>query len=199
MAAAVLDVEVGARSPTDQRLAAWRADAIGYKIRHVPATLPDLLRTDAVIEYEYRESSAATPEQRRETRHEHLIYERRPETDTEVCCTRQLLESFARGVGLWSGLGAAERREQLAVMADLAEELYPTFRWFLYNGLKRYSVPLTVFGPKRGVIYTGNTYLVFNGAEHIRLLTAQFDDLIRAAEVQPTETPALLRELRDSI
>jgi transcriptional regulator with XRE-family HTH domain len=199
MAASILEVEAGARSPSDQRLADWRSEAIGYKIRLVPANLPDLLRTDAVIEYEYRESAAATPEQRRLSRREHLLYERRPETDTEVCTSRQLLETFARGVGLWSGLSAEDRREQLALMADLTEELYPTFRWFLYDGLKRYSVPLTLFGPKRAVIYTGSAYLVFNGAEHIRLLTAHFDDLIRAAVVQPTELVALLRELRDEI
>ena len=199
MAAAVLEVEAGARSPSDRRLEAWRAGAIGYKIRHVPATLPDLLRTDAVIEYEYRESAAATPEQRRETRRKHLLYERRPETDTEVCTARQLLESFARGTGLWAGLPARARREQLEVMADLTGELYPTFRWFLYDGLQRFSVPLTLFGPKRAVIYTGTMYLVLNGAEHVRLLTSHFDDLIRAAVVQPTEIVALLRDLRDSV
>lgn len=199
LAAAVLDVETGARSPSDQRLATWRAEALGYKIRHVPATIPDLLRTDAVIEYEYRESPLATPEQRRESRSENLRYERRPETDTEVCTTRQLLETFALGVGPWSGLSPRERADQLELMARIAEELYPTFRWFLYDGLKRYSVPLTVFGPKRAVIYTGSQYLVFNGAEHIRVLSAHFDDLIRAAVVQPTEIVAVLRELRASI
>lgn len=199
LATAVLDVETGARSPSDQRLETWRAEASGYKIRHVPATLPDTLRTDAVIEYEYRESALATPEQRRESRQHRLDYERRPETDTEVCSARQTLETFARGVGLWSGLPAADRREQLDVMAELTGELYPTFRWFLYDGLKRFSVPLTLFGPKRAVLYTGSAYLVFNGAEHIRMLTGHFDELIRAAVVQPTEMVSLLRELRDSI
>ena len=195
----VLDVETGARSPSDRRLELWRTEALGYKIRHVPATIPDLLRTDAVIEYEYRESALATPEQRRESRRQRLLYERRPETDTEVCTSRQILETFATGAGMWAGLPAADRREQLTVMADLAEELYPTFRWFLYDGLKRFSVPLTVFGPKRAVIYTGSAYLVFNGAEHIRLLTGHFDELIRTAVVQPTEIVALLRSLRDAI
>ena len=39
-------------SPTDERLLGWLSDAADYKIRYVPATLPDLLKTDAVIRYE---------------------------------------------------------------------------------------------------------------------------------------------------
>ena len=31
----------------------------------------------------------------------------------------------------------------------------PTFRWFLYDGLKRYSVPLTIFGPLRAPVFIG--------------------------------------------
>jgi transcriptional regulator with XRE-family HTH domain len=199
LAAAVLEVEPGAGSPSDERLKMWRKEASGYKIRNVPTTIPDLLKTDAFIEYEYRESASATPAQRRESRAESLRYERRPETDTEVCSPRQLLEDLAAGHGLWSGLPRRERRDQLGHMAALTAELYPTFRWFLYDGLNRFSVPLTVFGPKRAVIYTGQMYLVFNGAEHIRVLTQHFDDLIRHAVVQPTEVIELLRTLRDAV
>lgn len=199
MAAAVLEVEPGAGSPSDERLAAWRAEALGYKIRHVPTTIPDLLRTDAVIDYEYKGSARATPEQRKESREERLSYERRPETDTEVCSPRQTLESFAAGSGIWSGLSRQARHYQLAHMASLAEELYPTFRWFLYDGLKHFSVPLTVIGRTRAVIYAGGMYLVFNGAEHIRVFTRHFDELIRAAAVQPTETIGFLAGLRDSV
>jgi hypothetical protein len=60
-------------------------------------------------------------------------------------------------------------------------------RWFLFDGLQRYSVPLTIFGPKRAAIYVGNMYVVFNSTEHIRALTRHFDDLIRAAMVQPPD------------
>lgn len=199
LAAAILEVEPGAGSPSDERLANWRSEALGYKIRHIPTTVPDLLRTDAVIDYEYADSARATPEQRRESREAGLSYERRPETDTEVCSPRQTLESFAEGSSLWSGLSRRDRHYQLAHMAELTEELYPTFRWFLYDGLKHYSVPLTVFGRGRAVIYAGGMYLVFNGAEHIRLLTRHFDDLIRAAVLQPTDTIRYLAELRDSV
>ena len=39
-------------SPTDERLLGWLDEAAGSKIRYVPATLPDLLKTDAVIRFE---------------------------------------------------------------------------------------------------------------------------------------------------
>jgi hypothetical protein len=80
-------------------------------------------------------------------------------------------------------------------MIRLVDELYPTFRWFLYDGVRRYSVPLTVFGPKRAAIYVGHMYLVFTGTEYIRMLTQHFDGLIRAAIVQPPDVAGLLRRL----
>ena len=32
-------------------------------------------------------------------------------------------------------------------MIQLVDELYPTFRWFLFDGSRRYAAPVTVFGP----------------------------------------------------
>ena len=51
------------------------------------------------------------------------------------------------------------RKEQLEHMAALVEELYPTYRWFLFDGRERGSVPLTVFGPRRAALYVGDIYL----------------------------------------
>ncbi len=113
----------------------------------------------------------------------------------EVCSSIQALEDFARGHGIWSGLPVESRAAQLNAMTVLLDELYPTFRWFLFDGLRRYSVPLTIFGPKRAAVYVGNMYLVFNSTEHIQTLTRHFDDLIRAAVVQPPDVIALLRGL----
>ncbi len=199
VAAAVLEVESGAGSMSDERLARWRAEAAGYKIRYVPSSLPDMLKTDKVIDHEFRANAMATPQQRRHSREEGLHYERRPETDTEVCCPKQVLETFAKGTHIWTGMGKRARTEALAFMADLCEELYPTFRWFLYDGLRRFNVPMTIFGPKRAVLYTGQTYLVFNGAEHIRLLAQHFDNLIREAVVHPPEIATFIRKLRDDV
>src|SRR5262245_47941235 len=50
-----LEIAEGGDAPSDERLALWHAEAAGYKIRYVPASLPDLLKSEAVIHYEYRE------------------------------------------------------------------------------------------------------------------------------------------------
>jgi len=195
----MLEIERDARSPTDQRLARWHEEAAGYKIRYVPATLPDVLKIEQVIEYEYRDSAAFTPEQSLEVTNAKLVYLRRPETDMEVCNSRQAIEAFARGEGLWRGLGVGARKAQLKRMIELTAELYPTFRWFLYDAKQRFSVPLIIFGPKRAAIYVGQMYLVFNGVEHIRLLTNHFDDLIRAAVIQPTGQGEFLKKLLEGL
>ena len=190
-----LTVEPGGHSPADERLTRWHAEAAGYKVRYVPATLPDLLKTEELIRYEYRDHVGPIPESRIEAAHARLANQRRPETDMEVCSSVQSVESFARGEGIWRDLGAPARRQQMEWMIELLDELYPTFRWFLYDGVRRFSVPLTVFGPKRAAIYVGHMYLVFNSTEHIRMLTEHFDNLIRAAIVQPPKVSALLRRL----
>ncbi|MFQ5774980.1 MAG: helix-turn-helix domain-containing protein [Kiloniellaceae bacterium] len=191
----VLEIESGASSPADVRLARWHAEAVGYKIRYVPTTLPDLLKTEEVIRYEYQEYGATVPQARIERAEQRLAYSRLPETDMEVCSSLQSMEVFVRGQGVWSGLPAGSRIAQLNSMIALLDELYPTFRWFLYDGLQRFSVPLTIFGPKRAAAYFGNMYFVFNSTEHIRVLTKHFDDLIRAAVVQPPDAIDFLRGL----
>ncbi|MHA1154154.1 MAG: helix-turn-helix domain-containing protein [Alphaproteobacteria bacterium] len=197
--APALEIESGAASPADVRLARWHEEAVGYKIRYVPATLPDLLKTEELIRYEYQEHGDRVPEARIEQAEERLAYSRLPETDMEVCSSIQSIEDFARGHGIWRGLSAESRAAQLNAMIVLLDELYPTFRWFLFDGLQRYSVPLTLFGPKRAAVYVGNMYLVFNSTEHIQVLTKHFDGLIRAAVVQPPDVievlEGLLREL----
>jgi len=193
--APALEVEAGSASPGDARLLRWQAEALGYKIRYVPTTLPDLLRTEEVIRYEYGEYGTHVPKGRIEQTEAQLAYSRRPETDMESCSSFQSLEVFARGEGVWRNLSAKTRRAQIDWMIVLLDELYPTFRWFLYDGLKRYSAPLTIFGPKRVAIYLGNMYFVFNSTEHIRVLTRHFDELIRVAVVQPSDVIDFLKKL----
>src|SRR5687767_14997730 len=167
-----------------------------YKIRYVPAQVPDLLRTPAVIEYEYTGRSAPSPSAQLRNAEFRLDYSRRPETDMEVCMPRQRLELLAEGGGQWRRLARQARQDQLAQMADLLEELYPTFRLFLYDQLRSYSIPYTVFGPQRAAIFVGEMYLVLNATEHIRALTRHFDNLIRRAVVTAHESAAFVRGLR---
>ena len=194
-----LEIEVGGDAPQDERLVRWHAEAAGYKIRYVPTSLPDLLKSEPMIRYEYGEQGTHVREARLEEAGARLAYLRRPETDMEVCSPVQSVEDFARGHSQWLDFPKAERRRALSVMIERLEELYPTLRWFLFDRRSRYSVPLTIFGPKRAAIYIGNMYFVLNSTEHIRVLTRHFDDLIRVAVLQPRDTIDYLRKLATNI
>ncbi len=188
-------------SPTDERLLGWLTEAAGQKIRYVPATLPDLLKSDEVIRFE---RSRATPDATQTTMatettiattEARLAWARNPDTNMECCSSTQAIVSFARGEGVWSRLNASARRQQLDRMIQLVDELYPTFRWFLFDGSQRFAAPVTVFGAQRAALYLGRLYLVLTSAEHVRILSRHFDGLIRDAEHQPSAMPAFLGRL----
>jgi len=44
-------------SPDDGRLISWLAEAKGTKVRYIPTTLPDLLKTEELIRYELGDSA----------------------------------------------------------------------------------------------------------------------------------------------
>lgn len=192
-------IERGSATMTAERLRDWHTEAIGYKIRYVPSTLPDLLKTKRVIDYELKSFAGTSPAEGLQAAEDRLAYQRRPETDMEACTSLQMVEGFARGEGIWRGLGVADRLDQLAAMAELAAELYPTFRWFLFDGLQRFSVPVTIFGPQRAAIYVGQMFFVFHSTEHIRALTEHFDSLIRSAVMQPPDVPGYLTQLARNV
>lgn len=192
-----MEIASGAASPVDERLAQWHREARGYKIRYVPTTLPDLLKTGAVLAYEHPPLTDPLHPVSAESAADKLHYSRDPDTEMEVCCPVQALEDLAAGAGIWRHLGVEARRRQIEHMARLAGELFPTFRWYLYDGLHRFSVPVTVFGHQRAVIYVGEQYFVFNTAQHIRTLSNHFDDLVKSATVQPGELVQYLESLLD--
>ena len=183
----------------DVLLEQWHAEAAGYKVRYVPTTLPDLLKTERIIRYEYRRFAAVDAAESKKHALAKLDLQRRSGSEMEACNSVQAIEGFARGEGLWRDLSPAVRKEQIDHLIRLVDELYPSFRWFFYDSRHRYSVPFTVFGPKRAVIYVGQMYWVFNSVEHIRVLTGHFEDLIRAAVVQPHETVSFLRRVSEKV
>ena len=181
------------RAPEDENLRRWYAEAAGYKIRYVPTNLPDPLKIPETVEHEYREAQGLSPDQAMRRSLDRLDYARQPETDIEICTSIQMLRGFALGQGIWEDLDVEIRIRQLTHIADLIDELYPSLRWYLYDGRPEYAVPVTIFGPKRAALYAGNMYLVFTTTEHIRVLTRRFDDLIRRAVIQAHEVPAFVR------
>ena len=194
-----VEVKLSAGTPADESLAAWHAEAVGYKIRHVPATLPDLMKTEEVLDHEYRDFAARSADRAIADSHGRLAYVRLPETDIEICQSSQSLESFTRAEGIWRTLALSARRNQLDHMIALNDELYPTLRMFFFDGLTHFSVPYTVFGPQRAVVYIGQIFFAFNTTEHIRVLSRHFDALVRAATVPAHAAGDFLRDLRQEL
>lgn len=192
----VVSIETAAGGIGESRLAEWHREAIGYKIRYVPATLPDLLRTEAVLRYEFRAEQPDLIDAKTGQARQQLDYTRKPETDMEIVMPYQRLYNLAMGAGIWSNLPRGVRAAQIEHMARLLDELYPTLRLFLYDGVKAFSAPFTVFGPKRAAVYLGDMYLVINSVEQIRELAARFDHLIRIATVSADRVPAFISQLK---
>ncbi|NCC21265.1 MAG: XRE family transcriptional regulator [Alphaproteobacteria bacterium] len=175
------------RSPVDENLATWYEDAAGMKIRHVPSTLPDSLKSEELLRFEYRDYIVKTTEQAIADSRDKLAYTRLPQTDMEICMPVQALEVFAAGEGVWKGFPKAAREKQLSHMARLMRELYPGLRVYGFDHATHFSAPYTVFGSLRAAIYLGQSYVVLNTTMHVRQLTQHFDDLIRHAKVHAHE------------
>ncbi len=193
-----LEFEDFSGTSVNEKIISWHREADEQKVRHVPATLPDLLKTKEVVEYEYRRYGAGPSEQSIHDTHVLLLQQRREESEMEVCQAIQDLRGFARGEGIWSNLPHAVRVAQLEHIIELLEELYPRFRWFLFDGREVHSAAFTIFGTFRAVVFVGQAYLVLNSREHIRLFSRRFDELIRSATVQPIEVAEYIRKLPSS-
>lgn len=187
------------RALVDEQIFAWHREAAGYKIRHVPATLPDMLKTRAVIEWEYASTLTRTPEQALGASEDRLAWMRRSPSDYEIAVPLHELTAFARGEGYYAGLPPGVRRDQLDHLAALHAQLYPTLRVYLFDARRVYSAPLTVFGPLLAVLYVGRHYLAFRESSRIATFTEHFDWLVRTAEIGARELPGLLDRLAAEI
>lgn len=183
-------------SAIDESVIGWYQAAAGTKVRYVPSSLPDLLKSPAVIRHEVARYATTRPEQKMETAAARLEMARAPGSDLECCNSVQAVEGFARGEDIWATLDPRRRLEQLDRMIELCEELYPRLRWHLYDGRQRYAGPVTVFGLDRALLYLGQLYFLLSSRDHVLALVDQFDDLVRVAVVQPGDVARMLKRLR---
>ena len=189
-------IEEGVRGADDSRLEIWRKEAAGTKIRYVPTRLPDLFVLPDVTAYEHARRTGPSQETKVEHSEHALDYSRRPETDMEICMSRQRLLAFAAGEGMWSDLGRDIRRAQIGHMARLVDELYPTVRLYLFDAKEVFSAPYTVFGQQRAAVYMGDIYLVLTARPTVERLSQHFDQLIRRASVASHEAAEFVSGLR---
>lgn len=198
LAAAMLMTEAP-RALVDEQIFAWHREAAGYKIRHVPATLPDMLKTHAVLRWEYEPHLGRTVDQAIGASEDRLAWMRSSGSDYEIAMPIHEIRSFARAEGYYAGLDAGTRREQLDWLLTVYDQLYPRLRLFLFDARRVFSAPLTVFGPLLAVLYLGRNYLAFRDTDRIRAFTQHFDWLVREAEIATRDVPELLNTLREEI
>jgi len=184
-----------ARSPIDELILSWLEESQGLKIRYVPFSLPDQMRIEEVSEWEYEHFPQRSPRQANDATMQQIQYIQQNDTDFEVCSPLHSIECLALGQGHWRGLERSTRVDQIETMIQLAGDLYPSYRWYLYDNRAAHSAPMTIFGAKRATVYIGGMYFVYNTTDHIRALTRHFDDLIRAASVQAHEIGDYLEKL----
>ncbi len=197
--AASLSMTEAPRALIDERIFAWHQEAAGYKIRHVPATLPDMLKIRPVVEWEYTPQLGRTAEQAIGAFEDRLSWMRGSGSDYEIALPMHELAAFATASGYYEGLPADLRLQQLRHLIRLCEQLYPSLRLCLFDARKLFSAPLTVFGPQLAVIYLGRHYLAFRDSARVETIAQHFDLLVREAEIGAREMPAHLTALCDRV
>jgi transcriptional regulator with XRE-family HTH domain len=197
--AASLSLTEAPRALIDERIFAWHQEAAGYKIRHVPATLPDMLKTHAVVEWEYEPQLGRTAEQAIGAFEDRLRWMRGAGSDYEIALPLHELTAFATGAGYYEGLSPEIRLQQLRHLMTLCEQLYPSLRLCLFDARKLFSAPVTVFGPLLAVIYLGRHYLAFRDTARVETITQHFDLLVREAEVGARDMVTHLAGLCDRV
>ena len=184
------------RALVDEQIFAWHREAAGYKVRHVPATLPDMLKTEGLLEWEYGPHLGRTTQQAIGASRDRLAWMRRAGQEYEIAMPIFEVESFIRGTGYYSGLPAALRLAQTDHMIALAHQLYPRLRIYEYDARRLWSAPVTIFGPLLAVLYTGGHYLAFRDRARIETLAGDFDTLVREASRTARDFPDRLADLR---
>lgn len=186
------------RTAADERIIAWHREAAGHKIRHVPASLPDILKTTAVLEWEYAAFLGKTADQARETMIKTIEWLRAPGSDYEICVALDQIRSLALGEGYWHGLDAETRAAQVEFMAERCARLYPSLRLYFFDSKKIYSAPVTIFGRLLAAVYVGQFYLVYRDSRQVQALTDHFDRLVRESEIDARSAGQVIRNFLES-
>ncbi|MEM1232499.1 MAG: helix-turn-helix transcriptional regulator [Pseudomonadota bacterium] len=199
LVAAAFTVTEAPRALVDERIFAWHQEAEGYKVRHVPAGLPDMLKSTAMLRWEYEPSLGRTTDQAVGASQDRLHWMRNARSDYEIAMPVHDLKAFAHGEGYYREIPMSIRQQQLDRLATLHDQLYPRLRMHLFDARKIFSAPVTIFGPLVAVLYLGSNYLAFRDGERVSLMTQHFDRLVREAEIGSRNFPHFIKDLRESI
>ena len=183
------------RALVDEQILRWHQEAAGYKIRHVPAGLPDMLKTRAMLEWEYAPHLGGSIYQAIGASEDRLSWMRRTQSDYEIALPLFEIDAFLKGEGYYTGLPRDVREEQMQFLLDVTEQLYPRLRMYLFDARRLFSAPVTIYGPLLAAVYIGQNYMVFRDTERVQTLTAHFDHLVREAHVTARALPDHIRAI----
>ena len=193
LTAGEIEMTEAPRTAGDEQIFAWHDEAAGYKIRHVPARFPDMLKTPEMLAWEYAPHIGRTTEQAIGASRDRLDNLRAGRSDHEIAVPLFELAALVQRTGYYTGLPDEIAAGQARHLIALHEEHYPTIRVFLFDARRLHAAPLTVFGPLLAVLYLGEHYLAFRDTDRVTTLTRQFDRLVREASVADREFPDHVR------
>src|SRR5690606_37440 len=108
-----LTITEAPRALIDETIFDWHREAAGYKIRHVPATLPDMLKTREMLRWEYEPQLGRTAAQAIGASEDRLHWMRGARSDYEIGLPLHELRAFTRAEGYYRGLSPDLRRDQI--------------------------------------------------------------------------------------
>lgn len=196
MLANTMSLTEAPRALVDEQIFQWHVEAAGYKIRHVPACLPDLLKTREMLQWEYAPHLGRSTDQAIGASEDRLKWMGEARSDYEIALPLYEFRTFAAGTGYYADLPADVRNAQLDFFIENTETHYPHLRLYLFDTRRLFSAPVTVFGPLLAVVYIGRNYMAFRDTERVRALSHHFDNLVREAHVTARDVPDYLRGLR---
>lgn len=197
--AAALSLSPAERSSADEQLLEWHHESAGYKVRHVPATLPDMLKTKQMLEWEYAAVRERQFPQVYSALQNQMEWVTSGVSDYEIALPIHEIEACAAGTAYYKGVSQEVRHAQLNYIADQCDQLFPRLRMFLFDAHRVFSSPVTVFGPNLAVIYVGQCYLAFREIERVKSLSSHFDWLVREAVVDARGVSTHIRSLIDPL
>ena len=199
LVASAIEVTDAPRTLIEEQILNWHQEAAGYKVRHVPAGLPNMMKLPELLSWEYGPSLDKSSQQAIGASADRLTLMQQAQSDYEIALPMFELESFAAGTGYYDGVPAPLRIAQLDHIADLHANLYPTLRLHLFDARKLYSAPISVFGPLLAVIYIGQSYLAFRDSERVQMMTRHFDRLVREATITPRDIAGHIEKLKATV
>jgi len=193
--AAALSLSPAERTSADEQLLEWHHEAAGYKVRHVPATLPDILKTKRMLDWEYASVQERRLPEAYCAMQDQLEWLSSGVSDYEIALPIHEIEACAAGTAYYKDVEEGVRYEQLRFIADQSDQMFPRLRIFLFDAHRVFSSPVTIFGPNLAVVYIGQCYLAFREIERVKSLSSHFDWLVREATVDARNVPNYIRAL----